>query len=185
MAFSSTGVLSENNEARARLSAPFSVYGKLIQSASLPFAGNRWEQWRAEQKIANLIELNIKNNFDLDRWDIAFPIKFTRQFGQNPRRIQIVGNYMYRRDEYTDGVADTTFPPKKIADDVDRINANELRNGQGSWNAADLKPVDSVNDFANTIRMAFSVDPFDDWFEVMTVEVFGIMYGRTGRHFSP
>lgn len=185
MTILSTGVPHTNLETTVRLAAPFNVYGRVVQSASVPFMGNRWEQIRAEEKAANLLELELKNRLDPDQWDIAYPIKFTRSFGQEPRRVQIYGNFMVRRDAFTDETARTDFPPKKIAADVDRINANELRTGQGSWNAADLVPVALVNDFANTIRDQFDQDPYNRWIEVMAVEVFGIMYGRRGRHFSP
>lgn len=184
MTILSTGVPSTNLEATARLSVPFSVFGLLVQSASVPFSGNRWEQIRVEEKAANIVEIELKARLDADEYDIAYPVKFTRSFGQEPRRLQINGNFMVRRDGGTDGTASTDFPPKKIAADVDRINANELRTGQGSWNAADLAPVEAVNDFATTIRNTFSQSPYSSWFEVMTVEVFGIMYGRRGRHFS-
>lgn len=198
-----THILGPSGVLRKNLFVPFNIQARFVQTASNPFSGNtRWEKWRAEQKNAEYIERALRNlvenggtistedDFELY---IAFPIAFTRQFGNEPSRITISGSY-----RGSNLAADTTgnvtfFPPKKIADDVDHINANELRTGQGSFNAANLDPKDVVNQFANQIGdllmgvelLTQSAQPIGDLVEVMSTEVFGIKYGRRARHFSP
>lgn len=194
----STHVLGNSGITRPNVFAPFTVYARFQQHSANPMSGNRWEKYRAEQYNAELIERSLRtlveegetagteDDFELY---IAFPIAFTRQFGQEPSRITISGRFRGSAKEIdTSGETEPHFPPKKTVDDIDQINANELRTGQGAFNAANLDPKDVVRQFAVQIRDLFSdssrID-FIDRVEVIAVEVFGIRYGRGGRHFSP
>lgn len=192
-----THILGKSGILRKEIFAPFTVYARFQQTAQNPMAGNRWEKWRAEQLAAQLIEDSLRNlvedgytasTEDDYEINIAFPIAFTRQFGQEPSRITITGSYRGSAVPIDTAGVKPLFPPKKIAENVNHVNANEPRTGQGSFNAANLEPLDVVNQFANEIRDLFSnanIIQFIDRVEVMTVEVFGIKYGRGGRHFSP
>lgn len=185
---------SNSQYASNRIFAPFKIYARFLQNNVNPFAGKRWERIRAEEKVANLIEGSLRSIMenglsvsagDEYEFNFAFPVAYTRQFGNEPARITIVGSIeRVRGIERTDGELD---PPKKIAADVTHINANEAVAGQGSFNAASLLPNEVVKDLANTILDLFSDETqvdFIDYVEVMSVEVYGIMFGRNGRHFS-
>jgi hypothetical protein len=201
-----THVLGPNGVLRKNLFAPFTIEARFVQSASNPFSGNRWEQWRAEQKTAEYVELALRNfvehgvtisTEDDYKAYIAFPIAFTRQFGNQPARITISGSYKGSNLEIDTSGDVIFFPPKKIANNIDLLNANELRNGQGSFDAANLDPKEIVNQFANQINDLLMSVPLTtqagqnngqtvgDLVEVMSTEVFGIKYGRRARHFSP
>lgn len=192
-----THMLGPSGVLREKLFVPFTIYARFEQTASNPLIGGRNERYRAEQKNAEYIERSLRDyvengatastedDFELF---ISFPIAFTRQFGNEPARITISGSYRGSNIEIDTTGTPVFFPPKKIAADVDHINANELRTGQGSFNAASLDPNDTVNQFANQISDLFSnasLIPNIDRVEIMAVEVFGVRYGRRGRHFSP
>lgn len=192
-----THILGPSGVLREDIFAPFTVYARFLQDASNPMSGNRWEKWRAEQKAAELIERSLRTYVEEDDTAsteddftlfVSFPIAFTRQFGQEPSRITISGNYRGSVAPIDTSGEDVFFPPKQTAHDIDQINTNEVRTGYGSYNAANLDPIDVVDQFAVQIRDLFS-DPnriqFIDKVEVIAVEVFGIRYGRRGRHFSP
>lgn len=195
MTILSTGTLSNSPFTSNDLFIPFKIFARMLQTSSNPFAGNRWERIRAEEKTANLIEgslLDLVRNgrsstdeSDDYEFEFAFPVAFTRQFGNEPSRITIVGHLRGDRKTLVNSAGDTE-PPKKIADDVNQINASESLSGQGAFNAANLKPNDVVVSLANELLDLFSNPseiPFIDRVEVMSVEIFGIPYGRRGRHF--
>lgn len=193
-----THILGNSGTTRNRLFAPFTVYARFLQDDFNTMSGNRWEKWRAEQHVANLIEMSLRtfveqgesstdSNDDYQLF-VSFPIAFTRQFGQQPARITISGSYRGSSKEIDTSGIEPHFPPKKTAADVVQINANEVRTGQGSFNTANLDPNDTVRQFAVQIRDLFSDQSkieFIDRVEVIAVDVFGIKYGRGGRHFSP
>jgi len=192
-----THILGNSGVTREKIFAPFTVYARFQQTDSNTFSGNRWEKWRAEQHTANLIERSLRTLVEDGRTDstdddfelyIAFPIAFTRQFGQSPARITISGSYRGSAKEIDTSGTEPHFPPKKTASDVIQLNSEGKNVGQGAFNAANLDPNDTVRQFAVDIKNLFSDDSiiqFIDRVEVMTVEVFGIKYGRNGRHFSP
>jgi len=192
-----THILGNSGITRGNVFAPFTVYARFQQTDSNTFSGNRWDKWRAEQYTAGLIERSLRtlveegptsgteDDFELY---IAFPIAFTRQFGQDPAHITISGRYRGSAKEIDTSGEEPHFPPKKTAANVNQINTNEVRTGQGAFNSANLDPNDTVRQFAVQIRDLFSdgtLIPFIDRVEVIAVEVFGIRYGRRGRHFSP
>lgn len=193
-----THILGDGGTTRNRLFAPFTVYARFLQNDVNTMSGNRWEKWRAEQFIAHLIERSLRTlveqgesstdaNDDYTLF-VSFPIAFTRQFGQEPARITISGSYRGSVKEIDTSGVKPHFPPKKTATDVVQINANEVRTGQGAFNTANLDPNDTVRQFAVQIKDLFSDASkieFIDRVEVIAVEVFGIKYGRGGRHFSP
>ena len=192
-----THILGSSGVLRKNVFAPFTVYARFQQNARNTMSGNRTEKYRAEQHTAELIELSLRDLVEngetaatSDDYElyIAFPIAFTRQFGQEPSRITISGRYRGSAASIDTSGVEPLFPPKKVSTDVDQINANELRTGQGAFNTANIDPLDIVNQFANQIRDLFS-DPnridFIDRVEILTIDVFGIKYGRGGRHFSP
>ena len=175
MTILSTGPLSVSPYAYQGVYTPFTLYGELKQTSSLTFSGNRWERIRQLEKTANIIELTLRS----ESVDIAYPVKFTNQFGNEPARVTINGNWGDgNRSEVTAG----TKPPAKIAADVDRINANVVETGQGSFNAADLDPDPAVDELVSDIK-AFFESKVGTLIEVMALDVHGVMYGRRGRHF--
>lgn len=173
MTILSTGPFSISPFAHADIYTPFVLYGELKQTDQLTFGGDtRWERIRALEKVSNIIELELRNE-DID---IAYPIKFTNQFGNEPARVTINGNWG------AENVTSGTLPPAKIADDVDRINTNVIYTGQGAFNAADLKPSSEIDDIVSEIKSWFELK-IGDLIYVMSLEVNGILYGRRGRHF--
>lgn len=182
-----------------RLFMPFTIQARMVQSAANPFAGNRWERIRAEEKTANLIEGSLRTLMhdgltsatgDDYNFFFAFPLAFTRQFGNEPARVTIVGHIKGDRTlQGTDTAGNSTFkPPKKVAADVNQINANEAISGQGTFNAANLDPDPVVDALANELFTLFSDETqiqFIDRVEIMSIDVMGVLYGRRGRHFSP
>lgn len=170
----STGPLSVSPNVYQGVYTPFVLYGELKQTNAMTYGGNRWERIHAMDKAVNLMELTLKN----EAIDVA-PVKSTRAFGNTPARVTINGNWgTGSRVDITNG----TKPPAKIAEDVERINANELRTGVGSQNAADLFPDPAVDDLVNDIKTWFE-GKIGSYIDVMAVEVHGILYGRNGRHF--
>lgn len=173
MTILSTGPFSVSPFVGTQLYTPFVLYGELRQTDQLTFGGDtRWEKIRALEKVSNIIETQLRNE-DID---IAYPVKFTNQFGNEPARVTINGNWNH------DNVTSGTTPPLKIADDVDRINTNVVYTGQGAFNSADLIPSSDVDDIVSEIKSWFE-SVIGDFINVMTLEVNGILYGRRGRHF--
>jgi len=172
----STGPLSVSPFARNGVYTPFVLYGELKQDSALTFGGlTRWEKISAMEKRANIIEIVLR----AEDIDIAYPVKFNQAFGNEPARVTINGNW---GDGTVTEATEGNKPSEKIAEDVDRINAGVVETGQGSFNAADLDPVASVDDLANDIKAWFE-GKIGDYIEVMSLEVHGILYGRRGRHF--
>lgn len=190
-----TSILGPSGILRKNLFAPFTVYARLVQNSRVTMAGNRWEKIRAEEHTADLIEISlrdlVKNGESASTDDdyevfVSFPIAFTRQFGQSPAHITISGSYRGSVEAIDTSGEKPFFPPKEVAEDVEHINANEIRSGQGSFNAANIDPLIIVNQFAKQIKDLFSDEsriPNIDRVEVIAVEVFGVKYGRGGRHF--
>jgi putative transposon-encoded protein len=180
MTILSTGTLSLSPTYNSRLYTPFIIYGRILQTSSITMSGNRWERIRDIEKIANLIEITIQNDGSIlnDNIEVSYPIKFTQAFGNEPARVTINGNYLGSREE----VSGEYKPPKKIAEDVERINTGVIETGQGSFNSADLEPSDTTNDIVTEIKNYFDT-LLASYIEIMAMDVFGIMYGRRGRHF--
>lgn len=173
----STGPLSVSPYAANGVYTPFILYGELKQSSTLTFGGvTRREKVYALEKVGNLIETVLR----AEEIDIAYPIKFVPFFGNEPAKIVINGNW---GDGSVTEVTNGSKPPKKIAENVERINTGVVEDGQGSFNAADLKPVFEVDDLANEIKSWFE-SKIGSYIEVMSLDVHGVMYGRRGRHFA-
>jgi hypothetical protein len=173
---------------------PFKIFARMVQNSANPFAGNRWERIRAEEKVANLIEMSLRDlvrngrsttdETDDYEFEFAFPVAFTRQFGNEPSRITIIGHIKGDRDPT--GTDDALVPPKKVAADINQINANEAESGQGAFNAANLDPHSEIDNLARELLDLFSDSTqiqFIDRVDIMSIEVSGILYGRRGRHF--
>lgn len=189
----STGVFSQSPVTNARLFQPFFVQARMVQTNTYPMAGNRWERYRAQQKVANLIEMDLKelveNGLNPSVGDdfgffFSFPVAFTPRFGNEPDRVSFSGFIEGSRipeSQNTDGSFNYS-PPKKIAEDNNRIQYSSTERGPG-YNTGDLKPVAQVRDMATFLKDLFN-SRLSDYVDVMKVEVSTVGYGRRGRHFN-
>jgi hypothetical protein len=193
MTILSTGVLSHSPVTNGRLFQPFFVQARMVQSNTYPMAGNRWERIRAQEKVANLVELDLRDLVENGEFPSAgddfgfffsFPVALTPRFGNEPDRLSFSGYIEGSRiplSQNTDGSFNYQ-PPKKIADDNLRIQYSSTECGPG-YNAGDLEPVAEVRDMAATLKDLFN-DRLGEYIEVMSVEVSTVRYGRRGRHFN-
>jgi hypothetical protein len=173
MTILSTGPFSVSRFAGVKKFTPYVLYGEIIQSDTIPFGGNtRWEKIRSLEKVANIVEIELRRH----GLDVAYPVKFTNHFGNEPARLTINGNWSSL--DITGG----TEPPAKIADDVIRLNANVVYEGQGSFNSADLMPSSDLDQLVIEIKSWFE-DKIGSYIDIMSLEIHGVLYGRRGRHF--
>jgi len=193
----STGPFSISLVTNTDLFVPFVIYATPLPN---PGFGNRWERIRELQKTAQLIEFGVEDfvetgQFGTDgddfTFEIARPVSATVAFGNNKARITLVGHIRKGRETGNTPTDPAEIAPKKTGDDVDVINANEIRTGQGAFNAANFDHVEVVDEYASELRRIFSdnsIVQFVDRMKIDVVEVLGVRYGNigrnSGRHFN-
>ena len=149
---------------------PFTVYARII-----PFASeSRFEVVRSREEIANQAEEALEDiqdgtNSASERFDFAFPIKSTPQFGDETARITVNGNV-------TD-VADFTKTP---LEEVLVINAGEFKRGFAAGRAPNRVPSTALNDAVKELK---DLIESATGLLVYKIDMAGFIFGKDGRHF--
>lgn len=73
---------------------PFKLFAKIVPDK----LGRRWVRVRDLQKLASFIETDIIDN--IDEINLAEPVAFTPQYGNNPGRVTVIGFMAVDSDQY-------------------------------------------------------------------------------------
>lgn len=150
---------------------PFRVYAKITPSH---VTGKRMVYMRDGQKIASFIETDLKAS----GFNIAEPVAFTNQIGQNPARVTIIGFWPIDRT-----VSPNTSPTTAVhlihsgTDPGEKTAVMSASvGGSTSWGQDVL---DRVDDEALVLKKALETS--SDLLDVYFMDYNGVKYGNGHR----
>lgn len=144
---------------------PFTAYIKVI-----PINGKRFEIIRDLENTANVVEEALDA---IETIDLAKPVKFTPQFGNNSARLTINGNFT---TTVGSTYSDNDNSAKQHIESTQIIHDNGIVSGYGAAHAANRVPdptiVSLLREFLNVLA-DIGLTPYK-------IEVAGIIFGEGG-----
>ena len=152
---------------------PFKVFARIVPAND----GRRFTKVRDSEKIASFIESDLQEA----GFNIAIPVAYTPQMGQNPARVTIVGMLAVYRSEHpilpptTDStvIHSGTVPGEKTA------KVTGPMGGSLSWGQ---EPIDEINDGVKWLKenLEAASSHLND---IYRIEYSGVRFGEEFKSF--